>query len=370
VQLALLVARLLLSAVFLLAGLAKFADPQGTNKALKNFGLPRVFAQLFTVLLPFAELVVAAALIPVASAWYAVCGAAALFGVFIIGITIQITRGRAPDCHCFGQLHSAPIGKSTLARNVVLAALAGWLVYMGPARIGPSLLQHLASAGENERKFFLIAAVVMCFLAFRALRQRPAAEPESVPIDWWDDDEDEDETPARQTAARRPRPPEREPLDPALQKILEVGIGWPIGTCAPDFTLPDIAGRQHSLQSLRDQGKTVCLIFSSPHCDPCKALWPHVSRWAREHEHALNLIVLSRGAGTAKLANQHQFDASHVLLQQDFTLSESYGVSSTPTAILVSPDGSIQSQLAIGRDDISQLIASAAQAAPRATSSS
>ena len=379
VQLALLLARLLLAAVFLLAGLAKFADPKGTSKALNNFGVPLALAHLFSLLLPLAELAVAVALVPVASAWYAACGSAALLGIFIIGIAITLARGRAPDCHCFGQVHSAPIGKKTLIRNAILGALAGWLVYMGPARVGPSLWEHLSSAGDNEKRFFVVAAIILCFLTFRALRQPQAAGPVSVAIDWWDDDEeDEPETPApqqaasRQTAPRKPAPkapPRLETLDPALQKVLEAGTGWPIGTRAPDFTLADIAGQPWSLQSLRDQGKPICLVFSSPHCEPCKALWPHVSRWAREHEQGLNMIVISRGPTAADLAKQHHVDTSRVLLQQGFEISDAYGVRSTPGALLVGTDGLIQSQLAVGRDAISQLIASAVQTSPRATSS-
>jgi len=379
VQLALLLARLLLAAVFLLAGLAKFADPKGTSKALNNFGVPLALAHLFSLLLPLAELAIAAALVPVASAWYAACGSAALLGIFIIGIAITLARGRAPDCHCFGQVHSAPIGKKTLIRNAILGALAGWLVYRGPARIGQSLWEHLSSAGDNEKRFFVVAAIIMCFLTFRALRQPQVAEPVSVAIDWWDD-EDEDKTAPTQPAAptqaaprkpvERKAPPKLESLDPALQKILEAGTGWPIGTRAPDFTLPDIAGQLCSLQSLRDQGKPICLVFSSPHCEPCKALWPHVSRWAREHEQGLNMIVISRGPTAADLAKQHHVDTSRVLLQQGFEISDSFGVRSTPGALLVGTDGLIQSQLAVGRDAISQLIASAVQTSPRATSSS
>ena len=49
-----------------------------------------------------------------------------------MGIARAISRGEAPDCHCFGQLHSAPAGRGTLARNGVLAALAGVVVVHGP----------------------------------------------------------------------------------------------------------------------------------------------------------------------------------------------------------------------------------------------
>jgi uncharacterized membrane protein YphA (DoxX/SURF4 family) len=60
----LLVARLLISALFILAGLAELADLKGSRQALGGFGLPSALAAPLGPLLPLAELTVAAALIP------------------------------------------------------------------------------------------------------------------------------------------------------------------------------------------------------------------------------------------------------------------------------------------------------------------
>jgi hypothetical protein len=51
-------------------------------------------------------------------------GALSLLLLFVVGIGANLARGRKPDRHSFGQLHSAPVGWSTLARNGALAALA------------------------------------------------------------------------------------------------------------------------------------------------------------------------------------------------------------------------------------------------------
>ncbi len=356
-QLALLVARLVLSAVFFLAGLSKLADPKGASKALHDFGLPLALAHLFSFLLPLAEIAVALALIPVASAWYGACAALALLGIFVIGIGANLARGRKPDCHCFGQLQSSPVGWQTLLRNGLLGAVAGWLIFQGSLQDGPSLWSHLASAGDNERRTFIFAAFVLCFLFFRALRRSEVAEPESsFAWDWDEDDADESQAaPERRSVQPRPAPPPRVvPVAPELR----------VGTPAPEFAVQSTTGEKCSLQSLRDQGKTVCLVFSSAHCDPCRALWPYLSRWAREHAQALNIVVVSRGAAAEKLARQSGFDASRVLLQQEFELSDAYGVTSTPAAILVAANGLIHSPLAVGREDIQRLIASDAKASP------
>src|SRR5205085_2967374 len=127
----LLLARLLLAAVFLVAGLAKLADLAGSQQALRDFGVPARLANPFGVLLPLAELAVAVALLFPATAWWGAVGALALLLLFVGGIGYNLAHGRQPDCHCFGQLHSAPAGWPTLIRNLVLAAVAGIVVIFG-----------------------------------------------------------------------------------------------------------------------------------------------------------------------------------------------------------------------------------------------
>ena len=128
---ALLIARLLLAAVFTLAGVAKLSDLKGSRKAIIDFGLPALLASPLALLLPLAELAVAAALIPASSAWWGAVGALGLLLLFVMGISINLARGKKPECHCFGQLHSAPAGWKTLARNGVLAAVAGFVLWEG-----------------------------------------------------------------------------------------------------------------------------------------------------------------------------------------------------------------------------------------------
>jgi peroxiredoxin/uncharacterized membrane protein YphA (DoxX/SURF4 family) len=330
-ELTLLVARLFLAAVFLLAGAAKLSDRVGASKAVGDFGLPRRLAQPLGLLLSAAEILIAVALVAAPLAWYAACAALALLGIFILAIGVNLARGRKPDCHCFGQLHSAPVGWKTLARNGVLAAAAGWLVSRGPSRLGPSVWVHLESAGSDERRLFLLGACVVSFLLFRAVRRIEPAEPEP---------ESMDDRPEAENFAPR----EIVPL--------------PIGSPAPEFALPGMTGEKRSLKALVEQGKAVLLVFSSPYCDPCRALAPKIGHWMRERQDSLNIVVLSRGDVKDNLTKMKDLEISRVLLQPDFEVSEAYGCSSTPAAVLVGTDGLIQSDLVVGGEAIKELIAS------------
>src|SRR5205807_6073500 len=100
-SLVLLLARLLLAAVFLVSGQAKLADLAGSRQALRDFGVPAALADPFGLLLPLAELAVAVALLLPAMAWWGALGALALLLLFVVGIGSNLARGRHPDCHCF-----------------------------------------------------------------------------------------------------------------------------------------------------------------------------------------------------------------------------------------------------------------------------
>jgi thiol-disulfide isomerase/thioredoxin len=129
-----------------------------------------------------------------------------------------------------------------------------------------------------------------------------------------------------------------------------------MGTTAPDFELPSLSGETHSLQSLRNDGRKVLLIFSSPYCDPCAAMVPVLIRWMREEENLPNIILITRGSAKDNLVKLKGFEPSRVLLQRGFEVSDAYDSLSTPTGVLVGGDGRIQSGLAVGRDAIRELM--------------
>src|ERR671910_584689 len=163
---ALLIARLVLAGVFALAGVAKLSDLEGSRQAIIDFGLPALLASPLALLLPLAELAVAAALIPASTALLGTVGSLALLLLFILGIGTNLARGRKPECHCFGQLHSSPAGWKTLARNGVLAALAAFVVWQGwEGKVGPSAVAWIGALSTAQLLGFLGAVLVLGLLA-------------------------------------------------------------------------------------------------------------------------------------------------------------------------------------------------------------
>src|SRR4051794_10712615 len=158
---ALLIARLVLAGVFAVAGVAKLLDREGSREGLEGFGVPKNIAAPGSIVLPVVEIAIAILLLPVATAWYAAIGALVLLLAFIAGIAYNMSKGRAPDCHCFGSLHSEPAGWSTLIRNGVLAVVALFVIARSPSDTGSSLIGWIGDLSTGEVILGIIAILAL-----------------------------------------------------------------------------------------------------------------------------------------------------------------------------------------------------------------
>src|SRR5947209_12851143 len=136
----LLVCRIAMATVFAVAALGKLFDRPGARRAAADFGAPQALAPTLALVIPIAELAVAGLLLWKGTARWGAGGALLLLVVFSAAIGFALARGRAPDCHCFGQLHSEPAGAKALARNGVLGAVAAFVLAAGWTAPGPDAL--------------------------------------------------------------------------------------------------------------------------------------------------------------------------------------------------------------------------------------
>ena len=172
-SLILLFARLLLASVFLLAGLAKLGDLAGSRQAVTAFGVPERLARPMGTVLPFIELAAGMALIPSATARFGALLALALLVVFAGAIALALANGREPDCHCFGQLRSAPASWRTLLRDAGLAAVAAFVLAAGWSNTGASATGWIGALGATAAVGLLgggVILVVLCFLGWFSLQ--------------------------------------------------------------------------------------------------------------------------------------------------------------------------------------------------------
>jgi len=338
-----LIARLVLAAVFAVAGVAKLTDRKGTRSAAVVFGAPERFAGALAIALPLAELAVAGLLLPASTAVYGALGAVALLALFTGAIAVSLARGQAPDCHCFGQLHSAPTSWKTLVRNGVLlgigiVALVGTVVEepkSAVAWIGELSDSELALLAVGAAATVVIAVGGAAFLSLMRSYGQVLTRLERVEA-------------ALSNAG----------LD--LEEAIEADrIGLEPGTAVPTFWATSLTGESVSHESLAASGRPSVLLFTSPHCGPCKTLLPVVADWQREHAEALNVVIATDGTNEEIEAEAHELGLENVLVDADRRLYLAFQANGTPSAVLVAADGTIGSWVASGREWIEQLVANA-----------
>jgi thiol-disulfide isomerase/thioredoxin/uncharacterized membrane protein YphA (DoxX/SURF4 family) len=323
-----LAARLLLAGVFAVAGAAKLRDRPGTRFTLEDFGLPVRLAGAGALLLPVAELSVAALLLFDSTALAGAIGALVLLGAFMVGITVNLARGRRPDCNCFGQLQSKPIGPGTLARNATLAILAGVVLAAGRTDAGAIALDDVGSLDTatalavGALVLSALTLILVAWLALHLLRQQGRV---LLRLDALDGG-------GGQTLA--PEPP-----------------GLPVGAPAPNFELASVRGDRVALGQLIEDGRPLALAFVDPGCGPCRSLLPEFARGESRIA-----VVISRGDPVASRVLASDHDLTAALLDPDGSVADAYEANGTPAAVAIGPDGLIRSGLAAGPDSVREML--------------
>lgn len=331
----LLASRLVLAGVFAVAGLSKLLDRGGSRQSLREFGVPGPLIGLLALGLPVAELVCAVLLVTPSFAWSGSILAAALLTVFTLAIVVNLAKGKTPDCHCFGKIHSEAVGWGTVVRNALLAVLAVFVLAQGQGNTGPGLTAWLGSLSRTDALLLVIAgafvlfAVVTAFTFMQLLKQsgRLMLRVEAIEA---------------KLGGRE-----------ALAAAQESGLA--LNTKAPEFEARSVDGRRVTLAGIATGSTPLLLLFSEPGCSACEAILPSVARWQREHADRLKIVYVTRQHPEHSLDSITVHGLQNVILQTNRETSEAYGVRGAPSAVLVN-DGKIASHLAAGADAIRALV--------------
>lgn len=353
---ALLAARLLLAAVFALAAAGKLLDREAARQAVRDFGGPARGASSIALALIGAELAVATGLIVRAAAWWAATGAALLLALLSLLVARSLHRGERPHCHCFGRLRSAKIGRGTLARNLLLCALAVAVVVHGRADVGTSATGWVAHLSEPG--WAVVTGAVACTglllvvgcLTTELLRRNGRLIGRVEQLE------------AALELAGLEVPP---PADPAGRATVRAGAA------APPFELPDLDGRPVTLADLLAPGRELALVFASTSCHPCRMLLRSLSERRAELPGRRRVVVIGDGSAEDWRSLPSELVPETVLLQRAYELAERYGAEVTPTAVVIAADGLVVAAPALGATAARRLLLESPpvdRAAPAGTS--
>jgi thiol-disulfide isomerase/thioredoxin len=296
--------------VFAAAAAGKLADQRGARRALAGFGMPDRSLASLAFVLPLAELATAVALLVQRSARWGAVAALVLLVVFVGGIAGAVARGREPDCHCFGRLSSARVGRGTIIRNVLLAVPAVLVAAYGAGDAIDTWVEARSTA-ELVATGACVASVLLAALCLRLWQENRRL---------------------RRDAARG---------EPAAA---ELPSGLPVGTHAPEFALTAVDGRAVTLGMLLERDQPVALVFLSPGCPSCVSLLPDLARWQTTLRDRITIALVTAGTmpEARQLAEAHGL--KNVLVQQGDEVFHAYRTAATPSGLIITSDGRIASQ--------------------------
>ena len=115
-------------------------------------------------------------------------------------------------------------------------------------------------------------------------------------------------------------------------------MGLPAGSVAPDFSLPDVDGREVSLRGF--SGQDVVIVFSSVTCLACQSMYPSLREFGRRHGQT-TLVMISRATEdeNRRLAQEEGF--SFPILVGDDRVAHAYQVPGTPFFYVIDREGVI-----------------------------
>lgn len=133
-----------------------------------------------------------------------------------------------------------------------------------------------------------------------------------------------------------------------------------VGKKSPDFEAAAISdGIPRQWSSILSRDKVNVLVFWSVDCPHCRQSLPKFSDWLRANGDGLNVFGAARVANDAIRTKTDEFCklnriAFENLVDKDFEVSALYNIVSTPTMIIIRPDGVVDSVVLTGETDYTQ----------------
>lgn len=116
------------------------------------------------------------------------------------------------------------------------------------------------------------------------------------------------------------------------------------GVQALDFTLPDVSGQQRSLKQWLKQGPVV-LAFFKVSCPTCQYTFPFLERLHKQLGGPPWIVGISQDARRKTDGFNRDYGVSFPTLldseDDDYPVSNAYGITHVPSLFLIEPDGRI-----------------------------
>ena len=305
---------LTLAAVLGVGGAAKMRNPAAFSDAVVALRVPSLFpAGLVARVVPWLEVTLALLLLVSPSPLLVATAivVAAMMAVYTWLIARALTFDSPIDCACFGILGSHRVSPLTLARNVLLLAMACVAIWIGIAGgSAPRAVSDLEADG-----WWSLAAALSAISVAITIVGSPSRSG-STPVEGGPEHDYE----------RRPIP----------YGVLTLAEGR-------TATLAELAATQARL-----------LVVLNPSCGPCTRIAERLDGWAAELAPAVGVVAIYPTAESASGAVEHNPELATWEPERNVRRVFSVG---TPAAILLGADGFLAGGPVAGEGDVAAFMA-------------
>jgi len=134
------------------------------------------------------------------------------------------------------------------------------------------------------------------------------------------------------------------------------------GERCPDFKAPQIKDSvERRMHGLLDDSKVNVLIFWSVDCPHCRTSLPEINSWLREHPDGVNVVSCASVLDDAAKTKTEEFCKLNgfefpTLVDVNSQIGDLYKVTTTPTIVIIGPDGIVDSTIISGYTDFGRTI--------------
>jgi thiol-disulfide isomerase/thioredoxin len=125
-----------------------------------------------------------------------------------------------------------------------------------------------------------------------------------------------------------------------------------VGKKVPEFEVNGLDGKPRRWSTILDPRKPTVLVFWAVTCPHCQKILPSLNEWAKANPQGVNLVSVAAAPNETVRTKTQEYTTQQglvfpVLLDPDMKLNDIFLVVSTPTMVIVRPDGVVDSVLTL-----------------------
>jgi thiol-disulfide isomerase/thioredoxin len=164
-------------------------------------------------------------------------------------------------------------------------------------------------------------------------------------------------------------------VEGAIRRVASTGKLGTYGMLQQYYPVTELVGKKYlnfdaplvndavsrSFSSMLSSTKVNVLVFWSVDCPHCKVSLPKLNEWLKGHKDGMNVITAARVTDDATKIRTAEYCkisgfSFPTFVDKDMQIGGTYQVISTPTVVVIRPDGTVDSVLLSGETDIGQAL--------------